>query len=90
MGPGKYGFFPLHFLTIHWPHYSLFTRGKCFHFIIYNRLSSFLIKFPPKKIRFYNYNGLRQLKRKFVIIGVPYYNMYNNNKVCERAINTIN
>ena len=44
MGPGNYGFFPLHFLSIIWPHYSIFTRQKCFHFIIHKRLSSFFDK----------------------------------------------
>ena len=26
MGPGNYGLFPVHFLPIFWPHYSLFIR----------------------------------------------------------------
>ena len=26
MGPGNYGFFPVHFLSIFWPHYSLIIR----------------------------------------------------------------
>ena len=28
MGPGNYGFFPLQFLPIIWPHYSLFKMEK--------------------------------------------------------------
>ena len=28
MSPGNYGFFPVHFLPIFWPRYSLFIRGK--------------------------------------------------------------
>ena len=28
LGPGNYGFLPLHFLPIFWPHYSLFIREK--------------------------------------------------------------
>ena len=28
MGPGNYGIFPVHFLPIFWPHYSLFIRER--------------------------------------------------------------
>ena len=28
MGPGNYGFFPVHFLPTFWPRYSLFTIEK--------------------------------------------------------------
>ena len=46
-GPGNYGLFPVQFLPIFWPHYSLFTREKIVHFIIYKIVPSFFKRFPP-------------------------------------------
>ena len=33
MSPGNLGFFPLHFLHIFWPHYSLFIRENNLHYL---------------------------------------------------------
>ena len=42
MGPGKYGFFPVHFLPIFWPRYSVFIRENddrdLIKFYIYKKL----------------------------------------------------
>ena len=44
MGPGNYGFVPAHFLSIYWPHYSLFIRKNDINIDKnkYNFLGSFL------------------------------------------------
>ena len=48
MGLGNYGLFPVHFLPIFWPHYSLIISKKCVQFIIYKILPSFFIRFSPQ------------------------------------------
>ena len=67
MGPGNYGFFPVHFLPFF--AYCLFSfyKGKYFHFISNKRLSFFLIRCPPQFL--HNGLALRQFRLNIMNIG---------------------
>ena len=74
MGPGNYGLFPVYFLPISWPHYSLAIMGKCVQLIIYKILPSFLIRFPPQ---FLILIGLHRMYNDVGLAYVPVEGPYN-------------